>query len=40
MPKFRGEGFLGQLYKNPELPAPTEWGVVSRAIHLGVEEGA
>ena len=31
---------LDQFYKNQELPAPAEPGVVARAIQLGVEEGA
>ncbi|HDQ72742.1 MAG TPA: DUF499 domain-containing protein, partial [Chloroflexi bacterium] len=31
---------LDQFYKNPELPAPAEPGVVARAIQLGVESGA
>ena len=31
---------LGQFYKNPTLPAPSEQGVVARAIQLGVKDGA
>lgn len=31
---------LDQFYKNPELPALSEQGVLARAIQLGVEEGA
>jgi hypothetical protein len=31
---------LDQFYKNPELPALEEMGVLARAIQMGVEEGA
>jgi len=31
---------LDQFYKNPRLPAPSEQGVVARAIQLGVKDGA
>jgi hypothetical protein len=31
---------LDQFYKNPELPAPAEPGVVARAIQLGIKEKA
>jgi hypothetical protein len=31
---------LDQFYKNPELPAPAEPGVVARAIQLAVQDGA
>lgn len=31
---------LEQFYKDPDLPAPAEPGVVARAIQLGVQDGA
>jgi hypothetical protein len=31
---------LDQFYKNPDLPVPSEAGVVARAIQLGVQDGA